>query len=477
MVRRGVEQLIDILVVDDEQQMREVLRDVLEEHGYFVEEASGGWEALEKLASHSYDLVLLDLKMPDLDGIEVLKRARAQKSDICAIMMTAFASPETAVEALKNGAYDYITKPFSPEDLISTIERALREQELERQNKRLLETLQHKTERLDKKVKQLILLSELSNKISGVLDEDEIYRMLVNYAKLVFNADAAGVYLKRDGFYPHIVEKEFADEELVEGLIRAAERNQHPIISPDARFMAVPLIYREGVKGALVLLRGTPPFDEDDSDLALSLAKQICVVLENVKMYTDLQALYVGTLTALAAAIDARCPYTRRHSEEVSRYAVSLGRQIGLTIKELRRLEAACKLHDIGKIAVADSVLTKPGPLDEEEWRIIKVHPVRGAEILQASGFLSDIAEVVRHHHERYDGSGYPDSLKGDEIPFEARIVAVADAFEAMTSERYYRPALTFAQAMEQIEKFAGEQFDPELSHLFIELMRQGDGL
>lgn len=177
---------------------------------------------------------------------------------------------------------------------------------------------------------------------------------------------------------------------------------------------------------------------------------------------------YLKTITALTSAIDAKDTYTRNHSKNVARYAVSLGKSLGLSEKELSSIRYGAVLHDIGKIGIPDVILNKPGQLSEDEYKIIMGHPSIGASILAPIDFLQDSRDIVQHHHERYDGGGYPFGLKGESIPFAARVVGIADSWDAMTSDRSYRHALRREKAVLQLEEGSGSQFDPVMVKTFI---------
>ena len=180
-----------------------------------------------------------------------------------------------------------------------------------------------------------------------------------------------------------------------------------------------------------------------------------------------LQASYMSTVRALSNAVEARDAYTGKHAERVAAYGLVIARTMGSRLAEDPTTELAFLLHDVGKVAVPDAVLYKPGPLTDEEREIIARHPVVGAQILRGIEFLGEAKNVVRHHHERWDGTGYPDGLQGTEIPLAARVFAVADTLDALTSDRPYRPASTLAYAREVISAAAGTQFDPEVVAAF----------
>lgn len=177
-----------------------------------------------------------------------------------------------------------------------------------------------------------------------------------------------------------------------------------------------------------------------------------------------------GTIRALVAAVDAKDPHTASHSERVTRIASVLGKAAGLPEPRLRVLEFAALLHDVGKIGVPERILLKPGRLEPDEWEVFKQHPVRSAQIVREVGQLSEVAHIVLHHHERVDGAGYPDGLSGEAIPPLSRLIAIADAYEAMTSDRSYRNALGPARAREEIRAALGSHFDPHLGEVFLSL-------
>jgi HD-GYP domain-containing protein (c-di-GMP phosphodiesterase class II) len=188
-----------------------------------------------------------------------------------------------------------------------------------------------------------------------------------------------------------------------------------------------------------------------------------------------LETLNQETIFAFVRAIDARDPYTARHSEKVAAHAVRLARALGLPPAACERIHLAGMLHDVGKVALERSILHKPGRLTDAEWREVREHPARSAHIIGAVSRFADYVPGARHHHERYDGLGYPDGLAGDDIPLDARILAVADAYDAMTSDRSYRPALSHEEAVRRLQQDAGTQFDPVCVATFAALERDAD--
>lgn len=203
------------------------------------------------------------------------------------------------------------------------------------------------------------------------------------------------------------------------------------------------------------------------------LAKRIEESTTNLtRLYQDLRSTYMRTIKALAEAIDARDHYTHSHSMNVAKYAVTIAQEMHLTVKETELIREACELHDLGKIGIEDSILMKPSSLTPEEWELVKRHPITGAQILEPLTFLNGVIDLVRQHHEHYDGSGYPEGIKEGDILLGARIIHLADAYDAMTSARSYRrDPLSKEAAVVEINKHSGTQFDPNVVSVFLQIV------
>jgi putative nucleotidyltransferase with HDIG domain len=236
-------------------------------------------------------------------------------------------------------------------------------------------------------------------------------------------------------------------------------------------------IMSKGIRRGLVRLgsQRVAGFTFEDTAMAEKLAYQIGIALENARLIADLEEVLVNTVQALSSAIDAKSHWTRGHSTRVTGYAVRAGKEMGLTAGQLERLKLAGLLHDIGKIGIIDALLNKPGALTDEEYESIKQHAERGAEILAPIRQFKDIAACVRHHHERWDGKGYPIHLQGEQIPFMARIIAVADSFDSITADRPYREASDRNFAFRELEKCSGTQFEPKVVDAFIRALTKPD--
>jgi putative nucleotidyltransferase with HDIG domain len=328
-----------VLVVDDEAPIREIITRKLSVDGYETNDASEADSALKELARTEYDCVLSDIHMPGMDGVELLRRIRVTDQDIAVILITGAPDMDAALEAMRLGAYDHLSKPLNLSELALTVERAI-------EKKRLVE-------------------------------ENRAYQ--------------------RD----------------LESMVR--ERTQQLAEAND-----------------------------------------------------ELKRLFMSSIKALAQALEAKDEYTQGHSARVAELGIEIGKYLSLPDREVQNIWVAGLLHDIGKIGIRENVLNKPGKLDADEWESVQQHPVVAARILGPIEELSDVIEIVMHHHERFDGSGYPEGLRGSDIPLGARILTVADAFDALTSKRPYRDALPVDEAVGILEDAAGTQFDPVIVRAFV---------
>ncbi|HQR39976.1 MAG TPA: response regulator [Blastocatellia bacterium] len=340
-----------VLIVDDEESVRSLLFDLLCEC-YECDVAASGEEALAMTSSKRYNVILSDIMMPGMSGIELLESVVRSKPDTIVIMVSANHDTRRAVSALRRGAYDYIVKPFELEEVELSVSRALEHQRLVTEN-RLYQT-------------------ELENLVAARTEE-------------LWQANA--------------VLKEKGDK----------------------------------------------------------LAETV----------DELSRTYRSTLGALAMALDARDAETRGHSERVVAYSLRLGLEIGLSREDLIGLERGALLHDVGKIGVRDAILLKPAPLTPEEWGEMRLHTEFGRAILEYVPFLSNAIPVVAEHHERWDGTGYPRGLVGADIDVKARVFAVADCVDAVTSDRPYRRSNSFEAASNELKRHSGTQFDPVIVDAF----------
>jgi len=463
-----------VLVVDDERFIRDILADFLGMEGYSVRTAEDGVTALRELQKNRYDLVISDLKMPKMGGLDLLHEVSRHSPDTLTVIMTGFGTVETAIDAMKRGAYDYILKPFKVEEIIHIVQRGLEKRRLTAENLRLREALS---------------LYKVSEAIAASLSLDEVISTIESSALTDVRADVActwledgkGAYQRRSlsrreevtkaagELDPKVIVPRLEDERpLVVHRARAAEFFSEPPELPVASLAVVPLKMRGRLLGwfAVVSHTSTKQFDEGQRKMLSIIASRAAAAIENARLYENLQDTFQQTIQGLAQTIDKMDRYTAGHSERVARYAVALARWLGLPTDLVEVVRHSALMHDIGKLGCVMN-LNKPGKLTQQEYEVFKKHPVYGREILDPIKFLEPVVPGVYLHHERWDGRGYPLGLAGDDIPVIARIISVADTYDAMTSDRAYRRALPHEVTVNEITRCSNSQFDPDLSGTF----------
>jgi response regulator RpfG family c-di-GMP phosphodiesterase len=473
-----------VLVVDDEKFIRDIIADFLGMEGYIVRTAEDGTSAVTELERARYDMVISDLKMPKMGGLDLLKEVARVHPDTLTVIMTGFGTVETAIDAMKRGAYDYILKPFKVEEIVHIVQRGLEKRRLAAENIRLREALS---------------LYKVSEAIAASLSLDEVVSTLSDSALnevrsdlvMTWLADGEGNFALRSLNYSSLLEE---GEELGElDPPKVVERlKEGPLIEHGARarelfsthpsrqvssLIIVPLKMRDRLLGfvSCVSLTASRRFDEGQRKLLTIIASRAAAAIENARLYEDLQATFQQTIQSLARTIDKMDRYTAGHSERVARYAVNLARWLGLGEDQIEIVRHSALMHDIGKIGCVMN-LNKAGKLTQSEYEVFKRHPAYGREILDPIKFLGPVIPGVHLHHERWDGRGYPLGLAGKDIPLIARIIAVADTYDAMTSDRAYRRALPHEVTVSEIERCSGTQFDPDIAGTFterIEMLRE----
>ncbi|MEW6675041.1 MAG: HD domain-containing phosphohydrolase [Nitrospirota bacterium] len=354
----------------------------------------------------------------------------------------------------------------------------------------------------EKIIKQLNTLIELSSLINSTFDTREIRKRAIEAATRLMDAEAGSLLLvdQETGelfFEVALGEKGEKLKEIRlkkgEGIAGWVAEHGEPVIihnvQSDPRFfkladektafitknmICVPVKTKDRILGVLQAVnKKHNSFDSEDLNIFNALANQVAIAIENSNLYQELKETFYGTAQALAETIEKRDPYTGGHTKRVMNYSLAIGRAMRLSKRELEDLKLAAILHDVGKIGVRDDVLLKGGKLDPDELEKMNMHPKYGAEILSHVKQLRDIIPGVRGHHERLDGKGYPDNLKGGDVPTIARIIAVADTLDAMTTDRPYRKALSLETAFEELRKNVGIQFDREVVDAFIRAYRE----
>ena len=327
-----------ILIVDDEQLVREMISRRLEKHGFKCLTAGDGHSALEYVSRNNISLVLLDISMPGMSGLDVLASIKEDHPDTMVIMITAVVDINIAIKAMTSGAYDYLIKPIETEILNISVTRAIERRNLILENKE----------------------------------------------------------------YQHNLERKVTEQT------------------------------------------------------------------------EEIQKTFINTVTSLANALEAKDEYTHGHSERVTDIALKIATELGMNKADIEKIRMAGLLHDIGKIGVREDILNKPGKLTKDEFEQVKAHSRIGEHILRPVIKDKDILDMVIHHHERYDGTGYPDGLVDNQISLQAAILAVADAYDAMTSDRPYRKALSIEEARQEFKRFSGKQFRPLVVDSLFNILDKG---
>ncbi|MEW6188804.1 MAG: HD domain-containing phosphohydrolase, partial [Actinomycetota bacterium] len=354
-------------------------------------------------------------------------------------------------------------------------------------------------EEKEKRILELSALNKLAFSLGAELDLKDILNQAIDQALLVTGADSGSIMLLDEETQTLTIkaargiELEFQRKtrlKVGQGIAGWVAKASEPLIITDSenerfkRFLrrdeiisalSVPLKAKEKVIGVLSVNRKTSkePFTEENLNLISSFAAQVAVAIENARLYKDLEMTFLGTISALAAAVDAKDHYTFGHSQAVTKYAVAIAKKLSLPESEIESIRIASMLHDIGKIGLDGTILNKPGKLTPEERALVNLHPLMGVNILKSLEFLKSTIPLILYHHEHFDGMGYPEGIAGKAIPLGARIIAVADAFNAMISERPYRRALSIEEAIEELRNYSGTQFDPTVVEAFLKILRR----
>lgn len=474
-----------IMVLDDEIGVVESLAVVLRKAGYDFSGFTDPSQALEVLGNEHYDILVLDFLMESVHGDEVVRRIRKFDSDLYILLLTGhkdLAPPLETIRALDIQGYSEKSDRF--DQLILLIESAVKA------------IIQRKTISMFKDGLKKILeslpgiyqLQPIGNILEDILKEVMPFANSKNGFILIddircMNYDKANNSIFRGiGAYNTNVDEfmlglslEFIESIGYCRLNKKVNRLKNGVIVPLVNIyndtMGVIYIESENYDEGVELLE----IFSNQASAALNNALLHSLVNtkneELVKTYDELRLRYLDTIELLRLAVDAKDEYTRGHSERVAYYAMEIGKAFGLGEEELELLKISGIFHDVGKIGTADDILLKTGKLDKKEYEEIRKHPLKGAHILSAVSMFRNVVPLVKYHHERIDGKGYPEGLKGDEIPFLARILTAADAFDAMTSDRHYRNKLELEDAKKQLLEGAGAQFDAGVVNVLINLI------
>jgi response regulator RpfG family c-di-GMP phosphodiesterase len=484
MESASVESAPKVLIVDDERVIREILADFLTLEGFSVRTAEDGATALTELSRQHYDVVISDLKMPRVGGLELLEAMRQSSPGTIAVIMTGFGTVDTAIDAMKRGAFDYVLKPFRGEEVVYTIQRALDKRRVDAENLRLKEALS--LYKVSEAISQSLSLEE----VLGTLREAALHDVHADFVSVLLDDPETGWFERTRAVSDRFARPEGLTDDAPLVNLDGAEfgrffSDDGVLLAHGTRAKAFCVAVSEGVevhslaavplrvRGRLIgvvaslSLTASRRFDEGQRKLLAMVGSRAAAAIENARLYEDLKATFNQTIQGLARAIDKMDRYTAGHSDRVARYAELLAERVKLPPETVAIVRQAALMHDIGKIGCVLN-LNKPGKLSQDEYASFKRHPGYGREILEPIRFLHPILPGVHLHHERWDGRGYPLGLAGEAIPLIARIIAVADTYDAMTSDRSYRNALPHDVATTEIERCARHQFDPDCAGEFL---------
>ncbi len=469
-----------ILVVDDDPEVCDVAAEMLRDNAHLaVATETDPEKAIGLVKGSQFDLILTDLMMGSHSGMEMLEAALEADPDTVVVFMTGYPTVENATQALKCGAYDFLVKPFQLGQLLATVERGLRKLQLSRENIRLKEQLA-----LFKIAEAMGLTIHLSTALNQVL----------KLTMKEFHVEAASILLfdpsKPTPFVVQALQTQSGiDRSFLEGKtnhsllavkskiveienVYASSVASEDILEQDriTTYLSCPLLIRGRVIGVLNMQRANVHHEFMTGELQSLkvIASKAAYAISNSKLYDDLEKAYLSTIMALANAVEARDRYTSGHTVRVTYLAELIAREFGWDEERMFILSMGCSLHDIGKIGVPDSILNKPGFLNQREMTIMRKHTELGARIVEGIDFLRPCLPYIIAHHEWWDGSGYPSGLKDERIPREGRILAVADSFDAMVTDRPYRRSRSIEQAVQELVDFSGKQFDPAIVEIFL---------
>lgn len=441
-----------ILIVDDSAVVRSVLSKELLRSGVEVTQAENGQQALDIALCKEFDLIITDVEMPEMDGIELCRKLKSNPRtlQIPIVILSSLDREEDIKKGYKAGASTYISKAQAKDSLIETIETVLQKTTFQKG--------------------RLILVVDDSSTVRTLVEKG-----LKEVGFEVVKAENGKVALNvLSNVHPDLILSdidmpEMNGEEFCQSVHADPSLATIPFVVMSANNDR-PIMRRMLQLGADAYL--VKPFNVDQLVITVEkLLSDKLLLLHKEKERLEIeQRLILASITSLCCALEARDSYTRGHSEAVSYIATRMAMEMGMNKEEVELVKLGGKLHDLGKIGVVDSVLLKPGKLSDDEFAIIKRHPVIGADILRPVPSLAKILPIVYYHHERIDGKGYPEGLKGDKIPLWARITAVGDTYHALTSNRPYRKGMEKDKALQIIDEVSGSQLCPECVDVFLKM-------
>ncbi len=493
-----------ILIVEDDVMLGELLQErLLRLKHERVRVCLTGMEACEVIREEAFDCAFVDLRLPDMDGLQLLASIKEHDHGLPVVMMSGFPTMDYTIEAMRKGASDFLTKPFTLQDVALTLQRIIKERQLLLQNLSLQleiharKELEEVNRELESRVNEQTRLFHISKEIDEIHSSEDLYPRIVHLASSLESVEKVSFFLTprdrsslvdmancgwdpEDSWPQKIKISQERRRELIEN------GASHVVIGPDEiqrcfenapktdrTLSCWPMRIRGEPFGLLLAFHknGNGSLPSEQKRLLDFLITKASLAVENMALYENLISNFYGMLKSLVNALEAKDLYTGKHSERVTRYASEAARALGCSEDQLESVQTVGYLHDIGKIGISDSILNKPGPLSIDEYEIVKKHPSMGDSIVSELGLSPEERSIIRHHHERWDGRGYPDCLSGERIPLLARVLSIADAFDAMTSIRAYRNAMSLDQALTELLKNRSKQFDPFALDAFLEIV------
>ena len=466
-----------VLAVDDNSSLLRFLVSAFTASGCTVTAAPTAEDALNRIEVAEFDLVVSDIKMPGLSGLDLLRAVKAKQLATPVVLITGAPSVNSAVFGLRHGAYDYLPKPFSIKEVQGLVERVRADRGKWNGHTPLPSGLAEELHRRETGVEMLMRIGSLA--LQGLAPQaflDETLRLatesLKNDGGLLLLRDEQGRFTSAQSGTPAVVSDLLALLQLgYDRVVATGGQETVSLTRPGHRLdvlaAAIPGVDRCIGVVCLARVSDNGGFLPDERDMLLGFAQTTSVALQKLVLRENLERYLVDTITAFVNAIESKDPYLKGHSARVALYAVEIASIMGLDDETIQVVSRGAMLHDLGKLSIMDTILRKPDRLTADEFSLIKAHPVVGERILKPLRFLQREACCVRAHHERFDGSGYPDGLKGEDIPLAARIVTVADVFDAVTSNRPYRTALSVDAARDEIARGRGTHFDPQVADAF----------
>jgi response regulator RpfG family c-di-GMP phosphodiesterase len=491
-----------VLVVDDVLDNVKLLAYELSDHGHKVVTAFDGLRALQVARSEQPDVILLDIMMPGIDGIEVCRRMKADAAlgSIPVILLSALDQHDDVVRGLDAGAHDYITKPFNDRIVLARVRSAVRE-------KAAYDRIAEMNARLERQLQRIAALRRIDRAITASLDLRVTLETLLDQVTSQLGVHAAAVLRlePQTRILAHAASRGFRTPDIAAARIRLGEGHagraaleRRPVHLPDlaaaggaspraplfeaeafVAYYAAPLVAKGQVMGVLELFhRSALEPDPEWLDFLEALAGQAAIAVDNISLFEGLQRAnieltlaYDATIEGWARALDLRDKETEGHSRRVTEMTLRLAQAMGMSEAELVHVRRGALLHDVGKLGIPDSVLLKPGPLTEADREVMRRHPTYVHEWLEPIAFLRPALEIPYCHHEKWDGTGYPRGLKGEQIPLAARIFAVVDIWDALRSDRPYRKGWPEEEVLEHIASLAGTDLDSEVVREFLATM------